>query len=531
MSVVAPSVALVLGSVTPPQTDIVSLKVHVGATKEVSSFELTLQNWNAKYSPGGTYPISVGVNGSISLGRGGTCPLLMTCKVERVNCQSTAMENYIIISGRCWGEKLFRYIVTKQYLAQKGEAIVKDLIDYYAGLSHTRGATELVENTDTTYTKLEYENTPVFDILQYLAETADLAGVIGYDFRVAPDAKLEWFARGSKTNSTSLSEKIEQSEYQKDIFRVRNRITIYGAPEKSNVADKFSSVESLTPTEGAWTATAGAVSLDNAKHYSEGTASIKNSTGANYYGGSLFTFGTSYVVDATRFPILLLALARDTTLPGDFSIILYDTSDRAAQCQLSQIGDNQWVAEQLNVGVAYADQWAVETGFDWTHIWRVAVIGWCTGTTPGNFWVGQLVFTGCRYSSMQENTTSQSAYGLRMFADTDEELYSDNECELRAKAILANLKDSAESLTIRSSVIDYGSTPLLAGDKITIVLPNENVNGAFRIITAEYDVDANAQNLDITLELGRESPLLADYIYALRSKVDHVSRHKIPRIL
>jgi hypothetical protein len=88
--------------------------------------------------------------------------------------------------------------VTKTYENKKGEEIVKDLLDYYVGLSHVRDGTELVEATDTTYTKLEYENTPVFDILKYIAESADKQGVIGFDFRVAPDGKFEFFPKTAK---------------------------------------------------------------------------------------------------------------------------------------------------------------------------------------------------------------------------------------------------------------------------------------------------------------------------------------------
>jgi hypothetical protein len=529
LSVDIPKLTIALGAYGISQGDVIEARVHLGATKEVSSWELLLQNWNSKYSPGGTYPLSVGQDGYICIGRGANVPQIITTRTESVKYESNPSESYVRVSGRCWGEKLFRQVLTKTYASQKGEAIIKDLLDYYSGLSHVRNSVELVENTSTTFTLLEYENTPVWDIIRAITAACDNAGVIGYDFRVAPDAKFEFFSRNSKSSAISLSEKIEVSEYRKDIFRVRNRVTIYGAPEKSSPADKFSSVESLSPTEGAWTAVAGSVSLDSSKHYSEGTASIKNSTGANYYGASLFTFGTSYIVDADRFPLLFLVLARDSTLPGDFSIILFDTSDRSAQCQINQIGDDKWVLEQLKVGSGYADQWAVEANFDWTHIWRVEVVGWCTDATPGNFWVGQLFFGGCRYSSMQEDSASQSAYGLRMYVDTDEELYSDNECMLRAKAILASLKDPAEYLTVRSTVIDYGSTPLLAGDKINVVLPNENVNADFRILSVEYFVDAKTQTLEITLELGREIPLLADYMYALRSKIGHVSRYKKAR--
>ena len=91
------------------------------------------------------------------------------------------------------------------------------------------------------------------------------------------------------------------------------------------------------------------------------------------------------------------------------------------------------------------------------------------------------------------------------------------------------MKDPAESLTVQSTVIDYGSTPILAGDKLHVSLPNEGVNGDFRVLSVEYNVDGKTQTLEIVLELGREKPLLADYMYALRSKTDRLSRIKTSR--
>jgi hypothetical protein len=167
--------------------------VHLGATKEVSSWELLLQNWDKKYSPGGTCPLAVGQDGYICIGRGTNVPQIITTRTESIKYESSPNENYVRVAGRCWGEKLFRRVVTKTYSNQKGEVIVKDLMDYFAGISHVRNSVELVENTDTTYTKLEYENTPVWDILKYVAESSDKQGVIGYDFRVAPDGKFEFF--------------------------------------------------------------------------------------------------------------------------------------------------------------------------------------------------------------------------------------------------------------------------------------------------------------------------------------------------
>ncbi|MEM3579514.1 MAG: hypothetical protein QXL54_04770 [Candidatus Bathyarchaeia archaeon] len=529
MSVDIPKIAVAFGSVTPPQGDVIQCRVHLGCTKEVSSFEVLLQNWDKKYSPSGSYPINVGMDGSVSIGRGVNCPQIITCRVESVKYESTPTENYVRVSGRCWGERLFRRVFTGTFENMKGEDIIKHLLDYYVGLSHNRGGTELVENTDTTYTKLEYENTPVFDILQYVAESADKQGVIGYDFRIAPDGKFEFFPRNSKTSAVSLSEKIEESEYQKDIHNIRNKITVYGAADKSVPSDKDAWTESLTPSDGSWSAAAGEVSFDTGNKV-KGSGSIKTYGANQYWIGCIFTLNSGKEVNANLYPLLSFWAYREAAFDGNLIVILYDTSSKAAS-HTFPVGPDKWVQIQVKAGKENVDLWNVESGFDWTQIKKLRFDCWFTGVGTGSFWVDGLFFGGRRYNSTQEDANSQNAYGLRELTDTDEELYSDNECALRAKALLNHYKNPAEYLTIKSTVIDYGNTPLLPGDKIHAALPNENVDADFRIESLEYRVDAKTQTLEITLELGREQPLLADYLYALRSKTDHISRHKIARLL
>jgi hypothetical protein len=132
--------------------------------------------------------------------------------------------------------------------------------------------------------------------------------------------------------------------------------------------------------------------------------------------------------------------------------------------------------------------------------------------------------------SVQDDAGSQSSYGLRELVEVDEELWNDGECTSRAKALLASLKDSAEQLTVRSTVVDYGATPLLPGDTVHVALPNEGVDGDFRILSVEYIVDAKTQTLENLLELGREQPLLADYMFSLKRKTDSLSRYKLARV-
>jgi len=529
MSVALPVVALVFGSVTPPQGDVLDLKVHLGCSNEVSSFSCLLQNFDKKYTE--TYPINVGADGSISIGRGSNCPLIFTVRVEEITCESTPVENYLRVGGRCWGERLFRRVVTKTYESKKGEEIVKDLVDNYVGLSHVRNSTELIENTDTTYTKLEYENTPVFDILKYVAESADKAGAIGYDFRVEHDAKFAFFPRNSKTSPVSLSELIEVSEYRKDIHRVRNKITVFGAAEKKYPADGDAWTETLDVNgdqvndwqSGTGT---GSVSLDDATK-TVGSYSIKHTTNqSDYYGRLRLVIPSGWQPDCNKYPTFQFQIRRQSAFSREANVILQDNTGKWAIKRFPLEAD-QWYLQKFSVGKKHESDWEdVDAGFNWETINEIMWDVHFSGTGTGSFWIDNLFFNQRRWEATQEDLTSQNSYGLRELVEVDEELHSDNECTLRAKALLAHLKSPAEYVTIRSNVVDYGTNRILAGDKIHVTLPNENIDADFRIISVEYHVNAAEQTLEITLELGKEAPILADYLYALRSKSSALARTK-----
>ena len=533
MSVEIPKVAIAFGSVTPPQGDVVDLTVHLGCTKEVSSFECLLQNWDKKYSPGGTYPIVVGQDGHIDIGRGANVPQIITLRVESIKCESTPNENYIRISGRCWGEKLFRRVVTKTYDNKKGEEIVKDLLDYYVGLSHVRGTTELVENTDTTYTHLEYENTPVWDILKYIAESSDLAGVIGYDFRVAPDGKFEFFPKNSKTSSVSLSEKIEDSEYRKDILRIRNRIRVYGCQGKNFPANLDLWSESLA----GWTAISGTMSLESGRQR-EGSYCLRVDAGAGVDINIYRTFETlckpqTYVMwdwmpgNLGGHPAYVRLWAPDSSnyFQAEIRSLLENNCILRWGLTSLALGPNQMYDPNHNPNGIWTKvgdpQWSQISGLQLIIVSDPSVSNY-------HMFDGDFGLLNGAFTATSEDSGSQSLYGLRELTETDEELTSDKACELRVKALLDYFKNPAEYITVRSTVIDYATTPILAGDKIHVTLPNENVDSDYRIESVEYRVDAKTQTLEISLELGKVPPLLADYLYGMRATT--VTVEKLARI-
>jgi len=549
MSVALPAVSSVFGSVTPPQGDILDLRVHLGCTNEVSSFSCLLQNFDKKYTD--TYPITVGVNGSLNIGRGTNCPLIATIRVEEIVCESSPVENYLRVKGRCWGEKLFRRVITKTYENQKGEAIVKDLIDYYAGLSHVRDSTELIEDTDTTYTLLEYENTPVFDVLRYIASSADKSGVVGFDFRVEPDAKFAFFPRNSKTCSISLSELIEASEYRRDIHRIRNRIMSYGARGRpypldvdgqswsDSLSDNLTQVAYwLEHALGKWEPLTGntTMSIETSSVF-QGSKCVKATCTAYMYYVSFWWVFTDGYVNASSYPALVFAVKADAHHTLNHSIELHDGSgdDNIAWRGFTIPKTGEWQVIKLDIGKNNVDEWTESifnvSGFRWDLIRGVRFSVNQNSSEYGDVWVDLFHFGKGRWEARrplvaQEPTSSQTAYGVRELVEVDEELHSNNECDLRAKALLAHLENPADYITIRSTVIDYGTDVLLPGDKIHVTLPNENIDADYRIISVEYRVNAATQTLEVVLELGKETPLLADYLYTLQSKSSALARYK-----
>lgn len=530
MNVGLPICSVVFGSVTPPQSDVLDLRVHLGATDEVSSFECLLQNFDKKYSLDGTHPIDVGIDGSISMGRTPNNPLVATVTVEETKALSNSQgESYMRVSGRCWGERLFRRVVTKTYESQKGEAVVKDLMNNYVGLSHTRNSVELIEDTDTTYTKLEYENTPVVDILKYIAKTADKTGTIGYDFRVAPDGKFEFFPQNSKTSAVSLSERLENSEYQRSVVRKRDKIIVYGAAEKKIPSDGDAWTETLdinNDTINEWQSGTGTgtVSLDSTVK-ATGTCSIRHTTGtADYYGRLRLIFPNGWQPNCNTFQSLQFQIRRESAFSGACTLILVDNSARWATREF-QLQADKWVLEKFNTGKKNVDEWQGTdlANFNWEVINEIMWDMHFNGTGTGSFWLDNLFFNSGRWSAIYGS-------GARELVETDEELHSDNECLLRAKALHDNLSAAAEYIRATSDVIDYGTTPIQAADKIWITLPNENIDGYYSVVTAEYHLMADTQTLETTLELGKEPPMLADYLYALKNRTGNLARYKIGRI-
>jgi len=365
--------------------------------------------------------------------------------------------------------------------------------------------------------------------LKYIAKTADKTGSIGFDFRVAPDGKFEFFPRNSKTSSVSLSERLEVSEYRRSVFRKRDKVLVSGAAEKKYPSNGDSWTETLDINNDSindWVSGTGtgSASLDGANK-AVGSYSIKHTTStSDYYGRLRLIIPTGWQPDLNKHPTLQFQVRRESAFSGQATVSLIDNAGKWISREF-QIAADRWYMQRFNVGKKYVSEWqgADAASFNWESVNEVLWDMHFNGTGTGSFWIDNLFFNSARW-----NATYGS--GSRELSETDEELHSDNECLLRAKALYEQLSNPNEYIRIISDVIDYGATPILAGDRIWITLPNENVDGYYRVVSVEHRLVAETQTLETTLELGREPPLLADYLYALKTKTGSLSRYKIGRM-
>ncbi|HML03039.1 MAG TPA: hypothetical protein VK487_06660 [Candidatus Bathyarchaeia archaeon] len=632
MSVALPCISLAFGAVALPQSDVVSAHVYLGCTKEVSSFEVKLLNYGNKYGPqGGTYPITCGLNGHISMGRGANCPLLLTGIVTKTQCQtlagyesdSGAEEDYLIVDGLCWGEQLSRKLVSASFENMKGEAIVEELINDWTSLGHVRNGVDLIQSTSDTFDLLKYANSSITDILNYLASCCDLNGVIGYEYRVEQDGLFSFFPIGAMPNSINLNGVFEHSEYNEDISQVLNMISVFGVASKPNVASMNFGTNESTPYIGSTVnaqSNAGQnnlyvsaptnfsggqkIFIYNYPNFEENSvASVQstyivcgsalqntymspaavivfaNSSGAQSQGwgpiyssptitanssivftgnysvqvsgpggapgtGVIFYWGKANPISMFTFPFINLNIC--TTVAAGVFVAFYDQSFNTVGQYFEEVmNDGNFHQIQLQGGPASAtDGWTPGTGgwngspnFDWSNIIAIMII---MMTTSGvTFCIDGMYFGGAMYSGSSAGSASIATYGERDYSETDDQLLTDAACNFRAQALVNYYQSLAKSFTLKTTVLDYGTDIIQGGDTITLNLPNIGIsNGSYRVDSCEYYIDQTLKDpcLEVTLSVGKVSPLLADYMMALRGvkgygSVEKLNRTKQPRLV
>jgi hypothetical protein len=268
-----------------------------------------------------------------------------------------------------------------------------------------------------------------------------------------------------------------------------------------------------------------------------GSYSIKVSGSGGASGtGVIYYWGKSNPLSMLTFPTWNVYIY--TTVASTLYINLWDTNYRMVGQVTEQISnDGKFHQISINSGPSQAtDGWTPGTGgwtgdpnFDWGNIVSVQI--GVTTSSAVTFYIDGMYFGGARYSATSAGTASIASYGERDYSETDEELLSDLACNFRASALVNYYKDLAKSFTLKTTVLDYGTNIIQGGDTVTLKLPNIGINGSYRVDSCEYYIDQTQKDpcLEVTLSVGKVSPLLADYMIALRSVKGSGSVEKLAR--
>jgi hypothetical protein len=260
--------------------------------------------------------------------------------------------------------------------------------------------------------------------------------------------------------------------------------------------------------------------------------------------GVIFYWGKANPISMFTFPMINLNIY--TTVAASVIIGLWDQSYNTVGQYCQQImNDGNFHQIQLNGGPAAAtDGWTPGTGgwngsanFDWSHI--VAITVTMMTTSAVTFYIDGQYFGGAQYSGSSAGSASIATFGERDYSETDDQLLSDLVCNFRAQALINYYKDLAKSFILKTTVLDYGTNIIQGGDTITLNLPNIGIsNGSYRVDSCEYYIDQTQKDpcLEVTLSVGKISPLLADYMMALRGvkgygSVEKLNRTKQPRLV
>ena len=199
-------------------TDILlSLKIEDGVTESIGSFEFEIPNPNETYS-------NVWTGMEIfrfycDYASGTPTTLRFRGRVEKPSKRN----NNVLVTGR--GEALFvmEQEVHKDYVNRDIGYIIKDLFFNYGQSRYD--ISEIDTSTGTTVS-MSFLNIPFWDAIEAVCLAGD------YDCYIASDLVVEFFASGSRTNTTDAIvhdyNLIEVGDFAPDLQFIKNQIVVIG---------------------------------------------------------------------------------------------------------------------------------------------------------------------------------------------------------------------------------------------------------------------------------------------------------------
>jgi len=392
-----------------------------------------------------------------------------------------------------------------------GKTIIKDAVALCSYLSDY--GVDQSNAIASTHSYVFDEKTP-WNVIREVADACQTSGgAVGFDGYVDAPGNLWIFQRNSSNSTVDLTDKILHYKIDYDVYRVKNKIKVYGKAAKNFPSNLDSWSESLN----GWTCDSGSMSL-NSTQQRKGTYCLQVNTPSG--GGVASVYRT---FDTLVKPQTFVVWARmPGNLGGGYAYVRLAAPDWSNYFQadiksfLENNCINTWALLSLALGsgnMYNADNnptgaWTVGAGNpQWNQISGLKLIANCVGSTSYFLWDGDFGFLNCTFSGIAEDSTSQGLYGVRMCEPiTDDSLASDDECVKKAQSLLVYYKDRVTTLTLTT----FGDNNFKPGDKLHVVLSNDNIDDYFRILEVRHTLRDVYWQTELLLS---NEPIMVDYVF------------------
>jgi hypothetical protein len=342
------------------------------------------------------------------------------------------------------------------------------------------------------------EKTP-WNVIREVADACSTSdGAVGFDGYVDPAGNLWIFKRGSQTSTVDLTDKIIRYKVDYDVYRVKNKIKVYGG-DAYNGYDWSDSLTNWTCEEGTMTLPGNYIcvqentSTHRAKFYRTVYPYTKLAGDKLQYPSSIetvnFTFQMTIGVSNQSFTVKLLA--------PDNSNYFYQT--------FTGFTLGLWIDKQLATGPDGG--WSSSGSPDWGNITKIKFEASATPTGTYYVLLGGLKCLPLKTYGFAEDAASQGLYGVRMPEPTvDSSLTRDDDCAKKAQSLLNYYKDKVTTITLTT----FGNNAFKPGDMLYINLPNDNISGSFRILEITHTLQDVFWQTELLLS---NEPIMIDYIF------------------
>jgi len=358
--------------------------------------------------------------------------------------------------------------------------------------------------------EVEYDEVKPKTVIDEIAEKAsNPAGIKGFDIYETPSGVLVGHLKNSLDFVSPISS-ITPENYSKseDVHRIKNKIKVYGARERTNPSDKDSWTESLTN----WTSD-GTLSLNaDRKLGSCSVQATKIGASVMYMQLTFSQISALFRAGYRNINYWLKFIHSSGVKPSSLMIYLfcpnYNNSRRTYQYDFPD--DSVWgQTEGKKIGPTQNHEWEVVMSGNpnWANIQGVRFDVTFPSSGDITMRCDALFFGERPFEGSAEDATSQNNYGIRVpEPEVDEALKSDADCLAKAQSIRDFLKDPVVSLQNVFVDGDYRYNP---GDRQRLIVSNDNLDNYFRILSIKHQIRGPTWDTILTLS---EEPEYIDYV-------------------